>query len=158
MDNQNAGFGLSQLPNESLRDQKEFRWIKTAWSEGCATLATKELRRCRNRDALLFARGRNVRHGRAPHVTRPAQVIVAFTAMHGAAVVPHHEVVQASAVRMDELPLRGVIDELMQQRLVLLVREVGTVQFFARVHDGVLGNQPAQAFFLSCRRPENLHP
>src|SRR5438094_670239 len=34
---------------------------------------------------------------------------------HGAAVVPHHEVADAPAVRVDELPLCGVLDEVAQE-------------------------------------------
>ena len=40
--------------------------------------------------------------------------------MHGAAVVPHHEIVHPPAVRVDELALGGVIDQLLDQPLGLL--------------------------------------
>ena len=40
-----------------------------------------------------------------------------------------------------------------RQRLVLFVGKIGKAQFFARIHDGVLGHQPAQGLFhFICER------
>jgi hypothetical protein len=43
--------------------------------------------------------------------------------VHGAAVVPDDEVVHTPAVGVDELPLRGVGDELVDQRAAVLLRQ-----------------------------------
>ena len=52
----------------------------------------------------------------ALHVALPAQVVELGAAVHGAAVVPDDEIVHPPAVGVDELPLRGVGEELLDQR------------------------------------------
>src|SRR6266702_4383970 len=51
---------------------------------------------------------------RAPHVAHLG-VIVAPRAVHGDAVVPHHEVVGPPDMGVDELALRGVLGEVAQE-------------------------------------------
>src|SRR5215469_18182318 len=58
--------------------------------------------------------GGEVRHGGAHHVAFPAQIVEGRAAMHGAAVVPHHEVARAPAMGVDELPLRRVPNQLIE--------------------------------------------
>ena len=50
----------------------------------------------------------DVGHRGALHVAFPAQVIEFGSAMHGAAIVPDHQVVDTPAMRVDELPLGRV--------------------------------------------------
>src|SRR5213083_1538215 len=66
----------------------------------------------RDRKAFLLARVGDVAHGRALHVPPEAQVVERGAAVHGAAIVPHHEVVDAPAVGIDELPPGGMLDQL----------------------------------------------
>src|SRR5689334_18567626 len=73
----------------------------------------------RDRQAHLLAGRRHVGDGGAPHVALVALVVELEPAMHGAAVVPHHQVVDPPAVGVDELALRGVIDKLLQELLGL---------------------------------------
>src|SRR5271155_1367149 len=54
----------------------------------------------------------DVGNGGAMHVAGPAQVVVVSAAMHRAAIVPHHEIVQAPAMSVDELRLGGMGDQL----------------------------------------------
>ena len=54
-------------------------------------------------------------HRRAPHVAR-LRLVVAPHAVHGLAVVPHHEVMQRPFMDMDEFALRGVLGEIAQQQ------------------------------------------
>src|SRR6185436_20993910 len=79
-----------------------------------------ELRR--DGDAFLLAGVGDVADGDALHVAHPAQVVVVRASMHGAAVVPHHELVRAPAMRVDELRLDGVGDQAVDQRTAFLVR------------------------------------
>src|ERR1700687_978481 len=66
----------------------------------------------RDADALLLARVRDVADGRALHVAPEAQIVERGAAVHGAAVIPHHQVVDAPAVGIDEPPLGGVLEQL----------------------------------------------
>src|SRR5262249_56978591 len=60
-------------------------------------------------------RGRPVAHqGGAPHVARFVRREGA-RAVHGLAVVPHHEVAHRPLVRVDELTLRGMLHEVAQK-------------------------------------------
>src|SRR6478752_7024719 len=63
---------------------------------------------------LLRHRRLSTRHRGAAHVAR-LRLVVAAHAMHGLAVVPHHEVMQRPFVDVDELRLRGVLGEVAQQ-------------------------------------------
>ena len=73
------------------------------------------LLRRRDSDALLLARVRDVGNGRALHVALPAQVIELGSTVHRAAIVPNDQVVDAPAMRVNELTLGGVRDELVDQ-------------------------------------------
>src|SRR5436853_611730 len=72
---------------------------------------------CRNRQAHLLAGRRHVGDGGAAHVAFVALVVEFQPAVHGAAVVPHHQVVDPPAMGVDELPLGRVVDQLLEQRL-----------------------------------------
>ena len=52
---------------------------------------------------------------RAAHVAG-LRLVVAADAVHGLAVVPHHEVMQRPFVDIDELRLRRVLGEIAQQQ------------------------------------------
>src|SRR5580700_4862422 len=67
-------------------------------------------------DAGLLAGIGDVADRGALHVAFPAQVVEFGAAVHGAAVVPDDEIVHPPAVGVDELPLRGVRQELFDQR------------------------------------------
>src|SRR5512145_217717 len=56
-----------------------------------------------------------VRHRGALHVALPALLVVIGAAMHDAPVVPHDEIVHAPAVRVDELALRRVCHQLVEE-------------------------------------------
>ena len=83
--------------------------------------ALKGLRRF-DLDACLLAGIGDVADRGALHVALPAQVVELGAAMHGAAVVPDDEVVQPPAMGVDELPLRGMGHELLDQRAAFLLR------------------------------------
>jgi hypothetical protein len=55
-------------------------------------------------------------------LTAPAQVVELGSTVHGAAIVPHDEVVQAPTMRVDELPLGRMRDELVDQCPALVIR------------------------------------
>src|SRR5262245_49298635 len=57
----------------------------------------------------------DVRHRSPLHVALPAQLVVVGAAMQGATVVPHDEIVQTPAMGIDELPLRRVRHQLVEQ-------------------------------------------
>src|SRR6266446_1071857 len=69
----------------------------------------------------LFATIGNIGDRRAMHVANPVQVIVVVPAMHRAAVIPHHEVVLAPAMVVNEQALGGVRDKFVDERLCLVV-------------------------------------
>ena len=50
------------------------------------------------------------------HVALPAQIVVVGAAMHRAAIIPHDEIVQAPAMGVNELALRGVRDQSIDKR------------------------------------------
>src|SRR5215470_6009614 len=58
--------------------------------------------------------GRAARDGGAAHVARLA-LVVAARAVHHLAVVPHDQIPHAPLVRVDELRLRGVLGEVLQE-------------------------------------------
>src|SRR6476660_8229006 len=66
-------------------------------------------------EAFLLARICNVADGGALHVALPAQVVELRSTVHRAAIVPNDQVVDAPAMRVNELTLRGVRDELVDQ-------------------------------------------
>src|SRR5580693_7813091 len=67
-------------------------------------------------DAGLLAGIGHVADSGALHVAFPAQVVELGAAVHGAAVVPDDEIVQPPAMGVDELPLRGMGEEFLDQR------------------------------------------
>ena len=69
----------------------------------------------RDGDPFLLAGIGDVRDCRALHVAFPAQVVELGAPVHGAAIVPNSQVVDAPTMRVDELPLRGIGDELVNQ-------------------------------------------
>ena len=64
---------------------------------------------------LLLHRRLGAGHRRAAHVAG-LRLVVAPHAVHGLAIVPHHEVMQRPFMDMDELALRGVLGEIAQQQ------------------------------------------
>ncbi len=72
-----------------------------------------------DRDAFLLAGISHVADRGALHVALPAQIVELGAAVHGAAIVPDDEIVDAPAMGVDELPLRGVGDEFVDQRTPL---------------------------------------
>src|SRR5437763_9638637 len=101
--------------------------IAAACRPGAAFRPTRQSRmaealsRRRDRKSFLLAAVGDVAHGRALHVAAEAQVVERRAAMHRAAIVPHHEITDAPAVGIDELPLGSVLDELVDQRTALRV-------------------------------------
>src|SRR5271166_7140497 len=75
--------------------------------------------RGRDRDAFLLAGACNIADRGALHVAFPAQVVEFGSPVHGAAVVPHHEIAHAPAMRVDELALGRVRHELVDQSATL---------------------------------------
>src|SRR5260370_26839212 len=71
--------------------------------------------------AHLLAGRRHVRHRGAAHVALVALVVEVEAAMHGAAVVPDHQVLHPPAMRVDELALRGMVGQLLKELRRLLV-------------------------------------
>src|SRR5260370_37218881 len=67
--------------------------------------------------AHLLARRCHVRHRGAAHVALVALVVEVQAAVHGAAVVPDHQVLHSPAMAVDELTLRGVLGQLFQELL-----------------------------------------
>jgi len=51
---------------------------------------------------------------RAPHVAHETQVVKIRTAMHGAAVIPHHQIIRPPAVRVHKLALRDMRHQLLE--------------------------------------------
>src|SRR5690349_16783072 len=70
---------------------------------------------CGDGQAHLLAGRRHVGDGGAAHVAGKALVVELHAAMHGAAVVPDHQVLHPPAMRVDELALGGVCRELVQK-------------------------------------------
>ena len=64
---------------------------------------------------LLLHRWLGAGHRRAAHVAG-LRLVVAAHAVHGLAVVPHHEVMQRPLMDMNELGLRGVLGQIAQQQ------------------------------------------
>jgi transposase len=71
---------------------------------------TKQLLRSLLRDRRLAAGDRGAAH------VAGLRLVVAAHAVHGLAVVPHHEVVQRPFMDVDEFRLRGVLGEVAQQQ------------------------------------------
>src|SRR5262245_57710245 len=67
-------------------------------------------------DSLLLTGIGDVRHRGTLHVAFPAQVVELSAAVHGAAIVPDNQVMNAPPMGVDELPLGGMGDELVDQR------------------------------------------
>src|SRR5262245_9732371 len=67
-------------------------------------------------DSLLRTGIGDVRHRGTLHVGFPAQVVELRAAVHGAAIVPDNQVMNTPPMGVDELPLGGVGDELVDQR------------------------------------------
>ena len=72
--------------------------------------------RRRDPDAGLLAGIGDVADSGALHVALPAQIVEVGAAVHGAAIVPDHQIVDAPAMGIDELALGGVRNELLDQR------------------------------------------
>src|SRR5215475_10111092 len=90
-------------------------------SAAVATVATRNAETSPRRMISLRISGGGLRHrgpvagqGRAPHVARLVDR-EGPGPMHGLTVVPHHEVPNAPLVSIDELALRGVLDEIAQE-------------------------------------------
>ena len=66
-------------------------------------------------EPLLLAGISHVLHGGALHVALPSQIVEIGAAMHGAPIVPDHEIMYAPAMRVDELPLGGVREKLLDE-------------------------------------------
>ena len=62
----------------------------------------------------------DVAHGRALHIAFPAQVVELDSPVHRAAIIPNDQVVDPPAVRVNELTLRGVRDELVDEDTAVL--------------------------------------
>src|SRR5215831_11913392 len=73
-------------------------------------------------DSLLLTRIGDVRHRGALHVAFPPQVVELRAAVHGAAIVPDNQVMNAPPMGVDELPLGGMGDELVDQRAAVRLR------------------------------------
>src|SRR5207253_3749897 len=72
--------------------------------------------------ALLLTRVCSIRNRGALHVTSPAQIVELGPPVHGAAVVPHDQIVQPPAVGIYELPLGDMRDQLINERSALVLR------------------------------------
>ena len=72
--------------------------------------------RRRDANACLLAGVGDIAHRGALHVAFEPQIVEIGAAVHGAAVVPDDEVVHAPAMGVDELPLRGVRHQFIDQR------------------------------------------
>ena len=73
-------------------------------------------------DAFLLERVRHVLHRRALRIALPALVVERLPVVPGAAVVPHHEIVDTPAMAVDELALGCERGQLLEQRRARLVR------------------------------------
>jgi len=76
----------------------------------------------RNLDAFLLAGICHIADGGALHIALPAQIVEFGSAVHGAAIVPHHEIMHPPAMRVDELPLRRMGDQLIDERAAFRLR------------------------------------
>src|SRR5689334_2536351 len=79
------------------------RWVCQKRQKRMKTAKTAASSLRRDGQAHLLAGRRDVGDGRAPHVALEALVVERQAAMHGAAIVPHDEVVDAPAMAVDEL-------------------------------------------------------
>src|SRR5262252_6541875 len=85
----------------------------------CAALADTSHRRslrCGDGYAFLLAGIGDVRHRSALHVAFPAQVIELGAPMQRAAIVPNNQVIDTPSMCVDELPLGGMGDEVIDKR------------------------------------------
>ena len=73
-------------------------------------------------DSLLLTGIGDVRHRGTLHVAFPAQVVELRAAVHGAAIVPDNQVMNTPPMGVDELPLGGMGDELVDQRAAVRLR------------------------------------
>src|SRR5215470_16832627 len=73
-------------------------------------------------NAFLRERVLHVLQRRALCIALPALVVERPPAVHGAAVVPHHEIVDTPAMAVDELALGRERGQLLEQRRARLVR------------------------------------
>ena len=83
------------------------------------------------RGSLILHRRIEVLHRSAAHIAAVIDFIVRPSAMHRASVVPHDEIAWRPFVRMDELRLRCVFHQLMDQHAAVrkrLIDDVGSVR------------------------------
>src|SRR5262249_59843998 len=85
-----------------------------------ASTATPFLRR-RDLDAFLLAGIRHIADGGPLYVAPPAPIVELGSPVHRAAIVPHHEIVDPPAMGIDELPLRRVRGQLIDQCATLVL-------------------------------------
>ena len=111
-----GGKGRAGTLAKGTRGGRSRRW----YGRSCDALATiarpaAGLLRGFDTDAFLLARICNVADGGALHVALPTQVVELGSVVHRAPIVPNDQVVDAPAMRVNELTLRGVRDELVDQ-------------------------------------------
>src|SRR6478672_13027184 len=73
---------------------------------------------------LSRRRQRQVERRGAAKLSAVGLVVERPGAMHGAAIVPDHEIMRPPDVAIDELPLRGMVDQVAQQQPALRHRPI----------------------------------
>ena len=81
---------------------------------------SRHLRGC---SAFLSAGICNIANRGALQIALPAQIVELGPVMHGAAVIPHHQIVHAPAVAINELSLGRMRDQLIDEGTTFLLRQ-----------------------------------